>query len=268
MIEAVKNIGEYALEKEGRGVAKDLIIMQPNEPLIEIVFPKLNHFWMDSGLLGLYRISKQEHTKEVGVKINLKDDAVSFKGTETNLEAFLHKTYESLLSEYYNISTQKQKEQRAGFYYDSVDDKFVRYPLVKTIGIAGLIFGKGPRPTKDKCKYEIIEVIEDEKKSKKKILPPKYMHLQSRFDNFLKENKLKISANNLPIDGPNAYKKVPKVNISVKPGKIKGECFICGETSHSLSEIGGTVFPMISGSTGTLSFNSACGKPEKSLLEV
>lgn len=229
--------------------------------LIEVNFPKLNHFWMDSGLLGLYEIAKKEHPEDQNIEIELKDDGISFKGTESNLDSFFHKTYESLLSEYYNISTEKQIEENTGFYYDSIDDKFVRYPKVKSRGIAGVIFNKAPRKTKKQVKYVTKEFIESGKKVKRKVLPDECAHLQDRFDEFLSNNKLKIGSSNLLIDGRNAIQ--PKVEIKVKPGKVKGNCFMCGEESHSLSEIGGTVYPMISGSSGALSFNSIAGKPEK-----
>ncbi|KCZ73139.1 hypothetical protein ANME2D_00198 [Candidatus Methanoperedens nitroreducens] len=232
-----------------------------NEGFIEVNFPKLNHFWMDSGLLGLYRIANDENPEEMGVEIELNDNGVLFKGTESNLDKFFHKTYKSLLSQYYNTSTDKQKRENAGFYYDSKADKFVRFPKVKSMGIAGLIFNKAPRYTKDEVKYEKKEVIESGKKIKKEILPIDYAHLQERLDKFLVENNLKIGSSSLLIDGPNAIQ--PKVEINFKKGKPKGKCFICGDYSHSLSEIGGTVFPMISGSSGALSFNSAGGRPEK-----
>ncbi len=234
-----------------------------SDNLIEIKFSKLNHFWMDSGLLGLYEIAEQNHPEEHGIELRLKDDGVLFRGTGSDLDHFFHKTYESLLSGFYNTSTLKQKTEKAGFYYDTKKDKFVRYPLVKTRGIAGLIFGKAPRPVGTKWKYQTVEVIEEGKKITRKALPSEHKDLQNRFDAFIKENNLKITANNLPVDGPNAYKDVPKVNINLKSGAPKGNCFICGEPSHSLSEIGGTVFPMISGSSGALSFNSSGGKPEK-----
>ena len=78
---------------------------------------------------------------------------------------------------------------------------------------------------------------------------------------FLEENKLKIGTSGLLLDGPNALQ--PKVEIKLKIAKPKGICFLCGEASSYLSEIGGTVFPMITGSSGVLSFNSAAGNPEK-----
>ena len=115
-----------------------------SDDVIEVNFPKLNHFWMDSGLLGLYEIAKNEHLEAMGIKIYLNEGGILFKGTESNLDSFFHKTYESLLSEYYNTSTKKQIEENAGFYYDSLEDKFVNHPKVKTKGIAGLIFDQGP----------------------------------------------------------------------------------------------------------------------------
>ncbi len=233
-----------------------------NETLIEVKFPKLNHFWMDSGLLGLYKISRDVNPEETRVEIKLNDDGVLFKGTEANLEKFLHNTYDSLLAQYYNTSTQKQKEKNAGFYYDSKEDRFVRFPKVKSMGIASLIFNKAPRPTKREVKYEKKEIIESGKKIKKEILPANYAYLQERLDIFLSETDLEIGSSSLLIDGRNAIQPKVEINLKKEKGKEKGKCFFCGDSSH-LSEIGGTVFPMISGSSGALTFNTCGGKPEK-----
>jgi len=129
------------------------------------------------------------------------------------------------------------------------------------MGIAGLIFNKAPRSTKGEVKYIKKEVIESGETVKKYLLPDSHSFLQERLDKFLLDNKLKIGSSSLLIDGPNTLQ--PKVEIDLQNGKPKGKCFICGEPSHSLREIGGTVFPMISGSSGALSFNSNGGKPEK-----
>jgi hypothetical protein len=232
-----------------------------NDASLEITFPKLCHFWMDSGLLGLYKIAKKESLSEMEVEMHLTDEGLTFKGTEDNLTAIFNKSYESLLDQYYNKSTEKQKQKKEGFYYDSKEDKFVRFTKVKSMGIAGLIFNKAPRMTAKQVKYNDIELTEAGKKIKKKVLPPEYSHLQGRFEGFLSETGLKISANNLLIDGPNSIQ--PQVEIKVRKGKEKGKCFICGTASHSLTEIGGTVYPMITGSSGVLSFNSNGGRPEK-----
>ncbi|MHC1757077.1 MAG: hypothetical protein AB9861_16880 [Methanosarcina sp.] len=232
-----------------------------NDASLEITFPKLSHFWMDSGLLGLYKIAKEENPSEMKVEMYLTDEGLTFKGSEDNLTALFNKSYESLLDQYYNKSTEKQRQKNEGFYYDSKEDKFVRFPKVKSMGIAGLIFNKAPRMTVKQVKYDVIELTEAGKKITKKVLPPEYSHLQDRLEVFLSESGLKISANNFLIDGPNAIQ--PQVEIKVKKGKEKGKCFICGGPSHSLTEIGGTVYPMITGSSGVLSFNSNGGRPEK-----
>lgn len=237
------------------------MVNQKNKDVsLEITFPKLSHFWMDSGLLGLYKIAEKENPAEE-VEIHLNDEGLTFKGSEDNLTALFNKSYKSLLDQYYNKSTEKQKQNREGFYYDSKEDNFFRFPKVKSMGVAGLIFSKPPRMTAKQVKYDVIEVNEAGKKIKKKVLPPEYSHLQEKFDSFLSETGLKISANNLLIDGPNAIQ--PQVEIKVKKGKEKGKCFICGEASHLLTDIGGTVYPMITGSSGVLSFNSNGGRPEK-----
>ena len=222
--------------------------------IVEIQFPKLNHFWMDAGLLGLYRIAQKEQSKESGVEITFDDTGVSFKGSEKNIQSFLQKTYDRLLKDYYNTSSQTQIEKKEGFYYDTKKDQFVRFPKVKSMGIAGLIFNKAPRPTNGEIKY-------DKSQTKKGILPPDHQHLQERLELFLSENKIKVGSSSLLVDGPNAIQ--PKVDIRIKTGKPKGNCFVCGEPSSSLSEIGGTVFPMITGSAGVLSFNTQGGSPEK-----
>jgi hypothetical protein len=208
---------------------------------------------MDAGLLGLYRISQKEQSKESGVEINLNDSGVSFKGTEKNVQFFLQNAYDRLLKDYYNTSSQNQIEKNEGFYYDTVKDQFIRFPKVKPMGIAGLIFNKAPRPTKNEIKY-------DKSQGQKGILPEENQHLQERLNCFLSENKLKIGSASLLVDGPNAIQ--PKVDIRIKSSKIKGSCFLCGEPASSLNEIGGTVFPMITGSSGVRSFNSEGGNPE------
>lgn len=226
------------------------------EKLIEVNFPKLSHFWMDSGLIGLYKIAEHENSPDLKVEIQLTDDGLTFRGFENNLDLLFNLAYDSLLNQYYNMSTEKQIQQRDNFYYDSTNDGFVRFPKVQAMGIAGLIFSAASRKTAEAVSY----VIEAEKKNKKKILPPKYSYLQDKLDLFISETGLKL-ADKMLIDGPYAVR--PKVNIKVKEGKVKGKCFICGESSHSLTNITGTVYPMITGPDGVLSFNSNAGKPEK-----
>ncbi|MDH7593992.1 MAG: hypothetical protein QHG99_06545 [Methanomicrobiales archaeon] len=218
--------------------------------LSEIRFPKIGHFWIDSGLIGFYELACRNHAEKNGVRLNLDDQSVTIKGDIDDIEKFLQSLYLILLDKYYNTSNEKQEQEKAGFYYDSKEDKFVRFPKAKPVGIAGLIFNKAPRPTADKIPYV-----------QKGTLPPEYSHLQERFNEFLATNNLKIGGTSLLLDGPNSYK--PKVKIAPKEGAPKGTCFLCGNPSHTLTEIGSTIFPMISGSSGALTFNSGCADPAK-----
>jgi len=97
---------------------------------IDIFFPKLNHFWMDSGLLGFYNIAKEEN-QPPEVRLELVSEETSqgvfITGERQDVEKLLEKTYQELLARYYNTSSQKQKEEKSGFYYDSKSDKFVRF---------------------------------------------------------------------------------------------------------------------------------------------
>ena len=97
---------------------------------------------MDSGLLGLYKIAKKENPSEMGVEMHLTDEALIFKGSEDNLTALFLNPSKSLLDQYYNKSTEKQKQNNEGFYYDSKEDKFVRFPKVKSMGVAELVLVK------------------------------------------------------------------------------------------------------------------------------
>lgn len=224
-----------------------------NKETIELSFPKLNHFWLDSGLLGLYRISEELGTDKWNVSVRLDSNKVFFEGRIEDIDAALQENYNVLLHRYYNKSTLKQIQENAGFYYDSANDKFVRFPKVKSAGIAGLIFSKAPRPINDKG----IKFAD----KKNAILHEDYADLQIKLNDFLQETGLKPTTSELLVDGPNAVQ--PLVDICVKTGKPKGTCFLCGEASHSLSEIGGTVFPFIAGSSGGLGFASMAEVPEK-----
>ena len=226
----------------------------------EIHFPKLHHFWMDAGLIGFYELVTQEHQEQWEVSVLLNDTGVTLRGTEDNLQSLLKHVYTVLLDRFYNTSSEQQRADNAGFYYDTAQDAFIRFPKVKPRGIAALIFDKAPRPTKGAAKYA------DKKRA---LLPPELEHLQERSNTSLQENNLKVGeVSNLLIDGPNAHQPRvlvldKKVLTPPKKAKAKGNCFICGHESHALTDVGSTVFPLITGKDGVLSFNSTCGDPAK-----
>jgi len=234
-------------------------VISLSESIIEIHFPKLNHFWMDAGLLGLYRIAHKEQFKESGVEINLNDSGVSFKGSEKDVQSFLQKTYNRLLKDYYNTSSQTQIEKKEGFYYDTKKKQFIRFPKVKPMGIAGLVKISG-QSYKNKGVAKFVKSKVSQKNSQYPQLEEKYSFLQDSFEKFLADTKLKPGAS-LLLDGENVVS--PSIHIDKLSGKSKGSCFMCGQETHSLNEIGGTIFPFITGSSGVLSFNSHGGCAEK-----
>lgn len=230
-------------------------VISLNESIIEVNFPKLNHFWMDAGLLGLYRISQKEQSKDSGVELLFNDSGVAFNGTEKNIQMLLQKAYDRLLKDYYNTSTQNQIEKNEGFYYDTKKDQFVRFPKVKPMGIAGLVKISG-----QSYKNQGVAKIEKVSGSPYPRLEQKYSHIQDRFEKFLIDTKLKAGAS-LLLNGKNIV--TPSIHIEKLSGKSKGRCFLCGQESHSLSDIGGTVFPFITGTSGVLSFNTSGSNAEK-----
>jgi len=232
----------------------------------EITFPKLNHFWLDSGLLGLL-VMLREVESDVEKVVN--DSGLTLKGAETSIQNTLERAYDILIKRYYDLSTKKQRDDTTSynFYYDSTNDKFVAFPKKKSTGIASLIYDKAPRPTGSSVKWageEKREIIVNGKSTKRKrgILPPPQTYLQKRMEEFLDKNGLDVTTKGLLVDGPNAV--CPNITIAAKAGNtIKGACYLCGENSTSLEEVSQTIFPFITGSSGLLNFNTLCSRPEK-----
>jgi len=233
---------------------------------IEIVFPKLNHFWLDSGLLGL-TVMLNEVNSSIEKTIN--DMGLILKGTEEEIQKALTKAYDLLIERYYNLSTKKQIDTTTAynFYYDSKKNEFVAFPKKKSVGIAELIYNKAPRPKGGSIKWEkeeSREVLINGKSIKRNrgILPPPYTHLQEKLDEFLDYYGLDVTTSGLLIDGPNMVQ--PNVTIPKKfSATTKGQCYLCGEDSSTLEDAGQTIFPFITGLSGLLNFNTLCSKPEK-----
>jgi len=222
---------------------------------LELHFPVLHQYWMDSGLLGFYSLAKRAQRNFPDISLRADDSGVYLTGTDSQLKIFLDTVLESLLDEYYNTSTPKQIEENTGFYYDTEKDEFVRFPKVKSRGIAGIILDHAPSATRDKTAY----VKTKAGATRKNQLPEAYADLQDRLDAFLEENKLKADGATFYINGRNAYR--ANVTISPTPKKAKTTCYLCGRDTHAVSKVSGTVLPLITGSSGIKSFNSGCESP-------
>jgi len=230
----------------------------------EVLFPKLNHFWLDSGLLGLYELVRETHDD---VTSTLSDDGLTIKGDYDAVEAALNRAYDRLIDEYYDLSTERQEVNRASynFYYDSATDRFKDFPRKNAVVIVRLIHDQPLRPQRDKVKWkkEKRDVEVDGKLVKRTYgtLPPEYAHLQERLDAFLDDHDLNATGSGLLIDGPNEVR--PKVRIALKEGRRRGTCYLCGDESHTRVDVNQTIFPFITGGSGGRSFNTLAGRPEK-----
>lgn len=232
----------------------------------EVVFEKQGHFWMDSGLVGL--IKTLESMKPENITYEVRENRLILKGNEKDVQDTIMKAYYEMTNQYYNLSSQKQKEEKSSynFYYDEKTDQFVDFPKRKAMGIAELIFNKAPRPVEGMIKWEKTvekEITFQGKKMKKKrgILPKKYSHLQARMEEFLDSKGIDVTTSGLLLNSPYAIR--PKFSVNLSSKKVKGTCYLCGQPSSQLEEVNQTIFPMITGTSGVLSFYSNADKPEK-----
>ena len=234
---------------------------------VQVCFPRLNNFWNDSGVLGIYRCimgnvhaglqsgdkESYDHLgEEYSVTIKLEKDGLKIRGMGKDVETVLERAYDRLIKRYYDVSTQKQIEKKHewNFYYDSIEDRFVPFPKRNSQGIAKLI-GKALSPSKGQIKWKKKQIGQ---------LPESYVHLQDRLDTFLEYQEIKAGpGSGMLLDGPNEVR--PKLaGIKVEEGKVKDEfCFLCGRSSSKIIDIKQNIYPFItSGSGGTSFHNLAC----------
>lgn len=248
-----------------------------------VTFPRLNQFWNDSGVVGLYQVISgrvyapfQGETSEnnghldvrYGVKANLTPKNLEIKGNITAIEEMLQHAYSILVNRYYNISTKLQVEDRTAynFFYDEKKDQFIAFPKRKAQGVAALIYDKAPRPMTGtlawaaKEKRDVVVSGKTQKRTRAK-LPDTHRHLQNRLDEFLDQHGLDVTTSGLLLNGPNQVR--PNVTIKLGSGKPKGVCFLCGHSAVVLESVSQTIFPLVTGESGTLGFFSEGGKPSK-----
>ena len=88
--------------------------MADPEP-IDLHFPVLHQYWMDSGLLGFYLLAKEAQRDHPEIEFRADETGVHLRGSGAELEIYLTDVYNILLNDYYNTSTSIQKEEKAGF---------------------------------------------------------------------------------------------------------------------------------------------------------
>ncbi len=241
---------------------------------VTLEFPRTGNPWMDAGTVGLYRIlmGRPSYLKDApgwdgvlpgaapfpDVTATLEPERLVVIGPAGQVQACLEKAYDRLIACYYDLSSQKQIEERRkyNFYYKSSDDCFfdfyskasedcfVAFPKKRAAGAGLLLYDKQARPSGSKIEWEKEERT---KKKKPGQLPRSHAHLQDRLDAFLAENKLKAGpGSGLLVDGENEVR--PKVAIKAKAKQGKDLCFLTGKAVPGLGEAKNTAFPLFGGS--------------------
>ena len=247
---------------------------------ITVTFPRLNQFWNDSGVLGLYRcIIGCIHQKpqrgvdypstnldtEFQTSTKLEADQLVISGEVDAVQGLLETAYnDRLIKHYYDLSSQKQREEVTShnFFYNS-DGRFERFPKRQPRGIAAFIFDHAARPAGGQVKWA------DKTPGK---LPDDYAYLQDRLDQFLEHQKLKPGPKaGMLVDEPNRV--CPKVIIHVQESNLKSTrktnpCFLCGCLSSKMDSMKQTIFPFMTGTTGMGSFYSMTATKESELPKV
>lgn len=208
----------------------------------QITFIKTSDPLTSAGIIGVYKYC--EKRKKERKDLDFRIDRNSLVVEADNLEKVLSEMYYEMGQEYYDTSTQKQIEKNEGFYYDEASDRFIRFPKVKTTGLANLIHDAQPIPLDYAEKLEKIRK-EDPTLAKK-------------IEEFCKTNKLKPGKKIWFNNRNTAIPKLEKMEL----GQGKGRCIICGESFKKTFESKSSS-PFIGGSNADKNFVSFLKGGEK-----
>ena len=103
------------------------IKMKNEHKTSQSVFLKTDHYWLDSGLVGLYQILK---TIRSCIKVKVEHNRIVLEGEMDDIQDALEQAYTTLVDRFYNVSTQKQMNERTSynFYYDSKKIVLLLFP--------------------------------------------------------------------------------------------------------------------------------------------
>lgn len=212
----------------------------------EHTFPLRHHWWIDSGIIGLYNIAGQLKDRNsqyhsIHYSVNMQELIFQAPSQET-LKDFLDSCYEELANRYWNVSTRKQREANDLVIYDKNANHFRLIPRRNPTPIPGL-FTKGSSYRAENKEYAKLS-----------------MAMQERVDTFLHENKKTLwgAKKRLLYDSPVCH---PIIQLFPNKGK-RTTCCICGQ-ENICSEVSQPSFLLFASPTATLSFNSEGKKPDK-----
>lgn len=112
--------------------------------VIQHTFKARGHWWFDSGLMGLYFISKNKKILEAerwpDVKVVLDFDGVSIEAPDDRMTPFLVACYEELASNWWNRSTGPQQKSLDLVCYDREKKEFYCCPKRLPTPVAALSY--------------------------------------------------------------------------------------------------------------------------------
>lgn len=209
-----------------------------------------NHFWIDSGIAGLYLIAESNPDRlkrhNVEIKINEDKNSLEFNYYDlANLRQFLLECYDDLAMHYWNVSTAKQKQNPEIVLMDKQTRELKLGPKRVPTPIANL-FVKGSSWKADK-----VTLKELDENEKRKVIT------------FLEENKKKLwgSKEYLLYELPTCHPTLEILPESKSKRKSK-VCCICGKEANTYSDVGQPSYLLFASNTAAKSFNSEGKAPD------
>ena len=209
-------------------------------------FLSRHHWWIDSGLVGLYYIAvkvKDENSAYNSIICQTDAHGIIFQApSEADLKGFLDYCYSKLADKYWNVSTKKQQEAKELVIYYKDLDKLDVIPKIKPTPIPNL-FTKASSYRADGIEYNELPT-----------------EMRKRVDQFLSETNKDLwgTKKRLLYEQPVCHPKIELFPVKVK----RNVCSICGQESVC-SDVSQPSFLLFASSTATLSFNSEGKKPDK-----
>lgn len=213
--------------------------MQDNENNInKIEFNLTSNIFLNSGIVALeHYLNEFKDKTELKYEFELSSDKLIVKCD--NLLKLLEDVYYYMGKEIYDTITEKQRQTLENAYYDTKKKEFVRFPKMKTYGLAALLTNDPAPKTKNKDNTKRIEKFKDSNPE-----------LVEQFKIFFKKNDL-VLLKQLYFNEP--YTKINRLEFKqdyLKNGdktcSLTGEKFVKLEDSQCIS-------PFIS---GLCNFNS------------
>ncbi|MCD4779101.1 MAG: hypothetical protein K8S27_00920 [Candidatus Omnitrophica bacterium] len=225
--------------------------MKKEIELEKIEFKKTSDPLQSAGLIGLYKYCEKRKSGNEGFNFYLEDNSLIIKSR--NLKEELFEIYSAMGAEYYDTNGKKQLEKNEGFYYDDKKDAFIRFPKVKTTGVANLI-QRGAQPTP----LGFAKTLSKKKKPDGKSIEEEKFVLYNKIIQYCKDEKIKFGKK-VWFNGRNTVvPELEKLDIC----KGKHPCMICGETFKKTYE-SKSFSPFIGGSNSDKNFVSMMKGSEK-----